>query len=202
MNSLDSLINSFAKLPGLGPRSAKRMVLHLIKNRNKLMRPLHDLFELVMENIVNCRICNNLDLTNPCALCLDNERDHSQICVVEEISDLWAIEKGGSYLGLYHVLGGALSALDGIGPDQLAISPLIARIEENIAIIDEIIIATNATIEGKTTSHYIIEKLKKYEIKISTLPYGIPVGGEIDYLDEHTLSAAMSSRKFIEERVS
>ncbi|MBN8827691.1 MAG: recombination protein RecR [Sphingobacteriia bacterium] len=194
-NDLEKLINLFSKLPGLGPRSARRIVLHLIKHKNKLLTPLISTMDEVLNNIQNCRVCNNLDISNPCNVCLDNRRTHTQICVVEEIGDLWAIEKGGFFDGTYHVLGGTLSAIDGIGPDQLAIDSLIRRIENEG--IEEVILANNATVEGKTTAHYITERIKGFNIKISRLAYGIPVGGEIDYLDELTLSAAISSRQTV-----
>ncbi|AZL16227.1 recombination mediator RecR [Rickettsiales endosymbiont of Stachyamoeba lipophora] len=195
-NSLEQLITLFAKMPGLGPRSARRVTLHLIKNRYKLMKPLHDLLGEVMQNVVHCRICNNLDIYNPCQICLDENRDKSQICIVEEIGDLWAIDKGGIFNGMYHVLGGTLSAIDGIGPEHLSIDLLVRRVAEGE--IEEVILANNATIEGKTTAHYITDLLKPYNVKISQLAYGIPVGGEIDYLDEHTLSAALKARNYVE----
>lgn len=193
-NEIENLIMHFAKLPGIGPRSARRIVLHIIKNRNKLLDPFIEKLSCVKDNIQNCYICNNIDTTNPCSICLDNSRS-KLICVVEEVSDLWAIEKGGFFDGLYHVLGGTLSALDGVGPEQLSIDSLLRRIENGDII--EVILANNATVEGKTTAHFLISKLKEYSVKISRLAYGIPIGGEIDYLDEMTLSAAISSRQLM-----
>jgi recombination protein RecR len=183
-------------LPGLGPRSARRLVLHLLKNKNKLLLPLNSLLTSTAESIVNCQLCNNLDITSPCAICLDNNRDKSKICVTEDVSDLWAIEKGNFYKGNYHVLGGTLSAIDGVGPDDLSIDALLNRIENDE--VEEVILANNATIEGKTTAFYLIDKLKKFKfLKISQLAHGIPMGGEIDYLDEHTLSQAINARNYI-----
>ncbi len=190
--SLDSLIGLFAKLPGLGPRSARRVVLHLIRNREKLLTPLvTSLFE-ASDNIRDCSICGNLDTCDPCTICADGRRDKTQICVVEEVADLWAIERSGMFRGSYHVLGGVLSALDGKGPEQLNIESLIAR--AHAYEIGEIILATNATVEGQTTAHYISDRLAKSSVRISRLAHGIPIGGELDYLDEGTLGAAMKAR--------
>lgn len=195
-NDLEKLIKQFSRLPGLGPRSARRLVLHLVKNKNKTMLPLINSLNDVHNNISHCNICNNLDINNPCEICSDESRDKSQICVVEEIGDLWSIEKGEIYHGTYHVLGGTLSAIDGIGPDQLAINSLIKRITDSEIL--EIILANNSTVAGKTTAYYIIERLKEFNnIKISRLAYGIPIGSEIDYLDEYTLSAALEARQLV-----
>lgn len=192
---IEKLIHNFSKLPGLGPRSARRIVIHLMQNKAKTMMPLYDSIEMVMNNIDRCRVCNNLDVSNPCYICLDESRSNLELCVVEDVSDLWAIEKGGFFDGKFHVLGGTLSAIDGIGPEQLAIDSLIRRLEEGD--IQEVILANNPTVEGKTTAHYITERIKHMPLKISRLGYGIPIGSEIDYLDEMTLSAAISSRQTV-----
>jgi recombination protein RecR len=192
ISSLDSLISLFAKLPGLGPRSARRVVLHLIKNRDRLLNPLVASLMETDANIRDCKICGNLDVSDPCGICSDFRRDKTQICVVEEIADLWAVERSGMFKGSYHVLGGVLSALDGKGPDQLNIDALVER-ARNLQIL-EVIIATNATIEGQTTAHYISDRLADCNVKISRLAHGIPIGGELDYLDDGTLGAALKAR--------
>lgn len=190
--SLDTLIGLFAKLPGLGPRSARRVVLHLIRNREKLLGPLVTSLGEAEQNIRDCSVCGNLDVIEPCHICSDVRRDKMQICVVEEVSDLWAIERSGIFRGGYHVLGGVLSALDGKGPDQLNIESLIARVHTYA--IAEVILATNATVEGQTTAHYISDRLSGSNCRISRLAHGIPIGGELDYLDDGTLGAALKAR--------
>ncbi|MBN9542643.1 MAG: recombination protein RecR [Alphaproteobacteria bacterium] len=192
---IDNLIYAFSKLPGLGPRSARRIVIHLMQNKIKSMRPLFEMIGVVIDKVDRCRTCNNLDVSNPCAICLDESRTSSQLCIVEDVSDLWALEKGGFFEGKFHVLGGTLSAIDGIGPEQLAIESLIHRLETGE--FEEVILANNPTVEGKTTAHYITERIKHLPIRISRLAYGIPIGSEIDYLDEMTLSAAIASRQTI-----
>jgi recombination protein RecR len=189
---LQNLINVFAKLPGLGPRSARRVVLHLIRHRDKLLVPLVESLLQTSESIKTCTVCGNFDVVDPCLICADDRRDASQICVVEEIADLWAIERSRMFRGRYHVLGGTLSALDGRGPEQLNIDALIhrARAEE----IREIILATNATVEGQTTAFYIGDRLVDCNVYISRLAHGIPMGGELDYLDDGTLGAALKAR--------
>ncbi len=182
-----------AKLPGVGPRSARRMVLHLIKHRESLMYPLADTMRIAADAVVQCTICGNLDSCNPCTLCSNTRRDSATICVVEEVSDLWAMERSHMFDGVYHVLGGTLSALDGRGPEALHLSRLVARVAEGG--VQEIILATNATVDGQTTAHYITELLKDYTVKISRLAYGIPIGGELDYLDDGTLGAALKARQ-------
>ena len=192
MNSLDPLISIFAKLPGLGPRSARRLVLHLIRNKEKLLTPLVTTLAQTSESIRTCSICGNFDVINPCNICSDARRDNSQICVVEEIADLWAIERSNTFRGTYHVLGGVLSALDGKGPDQLNIDTLIVRAAN--AAVTEVILANNATVEGQTTAHYIADRLNNCSVSISRLAHGIPIGGELDYLDDGTLGAAFRAR--------
>ncbi|MEI6729864.1 MAG: recombination mediator RecR [Pseudomonadota bacterium] len=194
--SLDNLITVFSKLPGLGSRSARRVVLHLIRNREKLLTPLIDNLAQVNQTIRTCDVCGNFDVISPCNICSDLRRDDSQICVVEEIADLWAIERSQMFRGRYHVLGGVLSALDGKGPDQLNIDSLIARAASSR--IAEVILATNATVEGQTTAHYISDRLLGCNVKISRLAHGIPMGGELDYLDEGTLGAAFKARLAID----
>ncbi len=191
-NQIDSLIHLLAKLPGLGPRSARRAVLHLMKRRESLLTPLTRALEDAAENISTCSICGNLDTRDPCSVCQDTKRSDAYICVVEEVADLWALERTPAFRGRFHVLGGTLSALDGIGPEDLNIPNLLsrARTEE----VQEVILATNATVDGQTTAHYIAERLADCNVKISGLAHGVPVGGELDYLDEGTLSAALKAR--------
>lgn len=190
---IDRLIYLFAKLPGIGNRTAKRLVLHLMKHKERLMSPLAEALIDTSEAIETCELCNNLDETNICYICTDDKREHKIICVVESIIDLWALENAKFYKGIYHVLGGNLSASSGNNPEKLNIDKLTTRIEQNN--ISEVIIATNATIEGQTTAFFIIEKLKKYPIKITRFAHGIPIGGELDYLDEGTLTTAFSGRQ-------
>jgi len=193
-DSLETLIQYLSKLPGLGPRSARRAALHLLKNKQEIMEPLVDSLQTTATQIVTCGACGNLDVTNPCGICQDNSRDQATLCVVEEVADLWAIERTHTYQGQYHVLGGTLSALDGIGPDDLNFGSLFDRTkpENNVR---EIILATNATVDGQTTAHYLTEKLKHTDLTITRLAHGVPMGGELDYLDDGTLTAALSSRR-------
>ena len=191
-SSLDALIAMFAKLPGLGPRSARRLVLHLVRNRDKMLHPLAIALANAHEMIGECTICGNLDTMNPCTICTSAKRDNSAICVVEEVGDLWAMERAALFSGTYHVLGGVLSALDGKGPEQLRIDSLVARALKPE--IKEVIIATNATVEGQTTAHYISDRLMNCNVHVSRLASGIPMGGELDYLDEGTLGAAFRAR--------
>ncbi len=192
-SDIEALIKLLAKLPGLGPRSARRAVLHLIKRRESLMDPLARALDAAARNIRICSDCGNLDTIDPCALCGEGQRDGSMICVVEEVADLWAMERGGAYRGLYHVLGGTLSALDGIGPEDLNIASLMRRIEERN--VGEVILATNATVDGQTTAHYIADRLEPTKVTVSRLAHGVPVGGELDYLDDGTLAAAIKARR-------
>jgi len=189
---LEQLISLFAKLPGLGPRSARRLVLHLIRHKEKLLTPLVATLTQTGADIRTCSVCGNLDTSDPCPICSDERRDPSQLCVVEEIADLWAIERSRTFRGRYHVLGGTLSALDGRGPDQLNIDALITR--ARAPEVREVIMATNATVEGQTTAHYISDRLAGSDVHISRLAHGIPMGGELDYLDDGTLGAALKAR--------
>lgn len=190
---IEELIALLARMPGLGPRSARRAALHLIKKREQLMRPLAAALAEAAEKIVVCPECGNLDTMTPCTICRDPRRDASLICVVEEIGDLWALERAAVINGRYHVLGGTLSPLDGIGPDDLTIGRLVERARQpGVA---EILLALNATVEGQSTAHYISAELEGSGITISRLAHGVPVGGELDYLDEGTLAAAIKSRR-------
>jgi recombination protein RecR len=189
---IERLIQALAKLPGLGPRSARRAALHLIKNRDKLLVPLANAAAEARDTVVVCSQCGNVDTADPCTLCSDPRRDRSVICVVEEVGDLWALERAGAWSGLYHVLGGTLSAAQGVRPEDLSIGPLIARAGGGVK---EVVLAVNATVEGQTTAHYITERLSPLGIAVSRLAHGVPVGGELDYLDEGTLTAAMRARR-------
>jgi recombination protein RecR len=190
---IEELIMLLARMPGLGPRSARRAALHLIKKREQLMRPLARAMNEAAEKIVVCSECGNLDTASPCTICQDPRRDASLICVVEEIGDLWALERAVVINGRYHVLGGTLSPLDGIGPDDLTIGKLIERARAPGVV--EVLLALNATVEGQTTSHYISAELESTGITVSRLAHGVPVGGELDYLDEGTLAAAIKARR-------
>ena len=193
-DDLKTLIHLLSKLPGLGPRSGKRVALHLLQNRSTTLPALTESLQVVSVKVKNCTTCGNLDSQDPCALCCDQRRDPSLICIVESVADLWALERTASYKGQYHVLGGVLSALDGVGPEDLGFSSLFKRCQKGG--VAEIILALNATVEGQTTSHYLTERLKEIGIHhISSLARGVPVGGELDYLDEGTLSAALLSRR-------
>lgn len=192
-SKIDKLIYIFSKLPGLGGRSAKRIVLHLLKYKDHLMLPLSDALLDTANAIAFCKTCGNLDESEICHICKNPARQTSMLCVVENISDLWALEKANIYQGLYHVLGGTLSAYHERTPSEINIDKLIARIENSA--IEEVVIATNATIEGQTTAFYITEKLREYNVKVSRLASGIPIGGELDYLDEGTISAAFNLRQ-------
>lgn len=190
---IDKLIYIFSKMPGLGPRSARRVVLHLLKNKEIFMRPLADSIYNAYNTAKFCNICGNLDSQDVCAICLDERRDQSVICVVETIADLWAMERGSIYRGIYHVLGGVLSAAEGRTPSDLTIEKLVSRVGSS-QVVKEVIIATNATVEGQTTAFYLIDKLSLCNIAITRLAQGVPIGGELDYLDEGTLGAALASR--------
>jgi len=189
---IERLIQLLARLPGLGPRSARRAALHLIKKRESLMAPLAGALQTAIERIEVCKICGNIDTTNPCMICTDPKRDRTCIVVVADVADLWALERAGATRALYHVLGGTLSPLDGVGPQDLAIDALIARAGDGS--VSEIIIALNATVDGQTTAHYITDLMQDRDVKITRLAHGVPVGGELDYLDEGTLAAAMRQR--------
>ncbi len=192
MSSIDNLITAISKLPGLGPRSAQRITLKLLREQSKLLDPLQQALTDVRNDVCICEQCHNMDVTNPCAICADERRDNSTLCIVEDVSDLWAIERGGMYRGRYHVLGGTLSAIEGRGPDALGIPKLLER--ASTANVTEVILATNNTLEGQTTAHYLQEALEPCQVSLTRLAQGIPVGGELDYLDEGTLGAALMSR--------
>jgi len=191
--SIDMLIQLLAKLPGLGPRSARRAALHLIKRRESLMDPLARAMKEAAENVKSCSICHNVDVVDPCHICTAAKRDQSQICVIEEVGDLWAMDRVIGFKGVYHVLGGTLSALDGIGPEDLHIGQLVERAKNPM--VKEVVLATNATVDGQTTAHYIAERLVDADVTVTGLAHGVPVGGELDYLDEGTLLAALKARK-------
>ncbi|MAF49708.1 MAG: recombination mediator RecR [Rhodospirillales bacterium] len=196
-SDIDRLIQMLAKLPGLGPRSARRAALSLIGNRDSVMRPLAAALQSAADNVKACSNCRNLDTTDPCAICSDPRRDASLVCVVEQVGDLWALERTASFRGHYHVLGGVLSPLDGIGPDDLSIDGLIGRAKGDA--VKEIIMATSATVDGRTTAHYISDRLQETSVKLSVLAHGIPVGGELDYLDDGTIAAALRDRRSVQE---
>ena len=192
-SDIDRLITLLAKLPGLGPRSARRAALHLIKRREQLMDPLAEAMAAASATIRTCSVCGNLDSADPCAVCRDPNRDLGSICVVEEVADLWALERTGSYRGRYHVLGGTLSALDGVGPDDLRVGGLLSRAAaQNVT---EVILALNATVGGQTTAHYLSDRLAQAGVAVTRLAHGMPVGGELDHLDDGTLTAALKSRR-------
>ena len=189
---IERLIQLLARLPGLGPRSARRAALHLIKKREQLLSPLSEALRVASDKIVVCKICGNVDTAEPCTVCQDPRRDTSIIVVVEDVSDLWALERAGAVHARYHVLGGVLSPLDGIRPEHLNLDSLVARVAEPG--VKEVILALNATVDGQTTAHYVTELLAHVPIKVTKLAHGVPVGGELDYLDEGTLSAAIRQR--------
>ena len=189
---IEKLIQLLAKVPGLGPRSARRAALHLIKKKDQLLGPLSHAMGEAYDKVTICSCCGNVDTVDPCSVCTDVRRDQSTIIVVEDVADLWALERASAMNAAYHVLGGTLSPLDGVGPDDLNIKGLITRITDGG--VRELIIAVNATVEGQTTAHYITDQLAGFDVKITRLAHGVPVGGELDYLDEGTLSAAMRAR--------
>jgi recombination protein RecR len=189
---IERLIQLLARLPGLGPRSARRVALFLIKKREQLMAPLGAAIQSALEKIEICKICGNIDSRNPCAICTDVRRDSTIIIVVADVADLWALERARAVNARYHVLGGTLSPLDGVGPQDLAIDALIARAQDPA--IAELVLALNATVDGQTTAHYITDLLDGIKVKITRLAHGVPVGGELDYLDEGTLAAALRQR--------
>lgn len=194
-SDLDHLIEMMAKLPGLGPRSARRAVLHMIKKRALLMMPLADTLQQVAATARECLNCGNICSTDLCEICTAHKRANGEICVVEDVADLWAMERSGVFKGRYHVLGGTLSALDAIGPDELRIPKLMDRVSaENVT---EVILALNATIDGQTTAHYIAGELETRNITVTSLAQGVPIGGELDYLDDGTITAALRARKAI-----
>jgi len=190
---IERLIALMSKLPGLGPRSARRAVLQLIKKKETLLSPLADAMAEAAAKARICSACGNVDTQDPCAICADDTRDPHALCIVEEVGDLWALERAGAHKGRYHVLGGVLSALDGVGPDDLNIGKLIERLGGGE--ITEVILAMNATVDGQTTAHYITDRVSGLGISVTRLAHGVPVGGELDYLDDGTLAAAMKSRR-------
>jgi len=190
---IEALTQALARLPGLGPRSARRAVLHLLKKRDAALGPLREALTAVDERLENCSICGNVDTTNPCAICADARRDQRSLCVVEEVADLWALDRSRLFPGRFHVLGGRLSALEGIRPEDLSIDNLVRRIEAGG--IDEVVLAMNATLEGQTTAHYIAERIERFPVRVTQLAHGLPVGGELDYLDEGTLAQALRARR-------
>jgi recombination protein RecR len=192
LKDLEQLISIVAKLPSLGQKSAKKIALHLVENRTSVMSNLIDKMNSIYKNIKNCQTCGNLSLKDNCEICLDLGRNSGLLCIVENIADLWSIEKSGFYRGYYHILGGNLSAINNQGPEILNIESLHKRLEDGK--VQEVIIATNPTMEGQTTAYYILDLLSKYKIKISKLANGMPIGGEIDYLDDSTLSVAFERR--------
>jgi recombination protein RecR len=194
--ALDALTQALARLPGLGPRSARRAVLHLIKKRETALAPLIAALRAVERDLVTCGICGNVDTADPCAICTDPRRDPSSLCVVEEVADLWALDRARLFAGRYHVLGGRLSALDGVRPEDLGIAALVARVAAGG--IDEVVLAMNATLEGQTTMHYVAEQLAPQGVRVMQLAHGLPVGGELDYLDEGTLALALRARRLVE----
>ena len=192
---IDKLINDVSKLPGIGRRSAQRIALFLLKNKNKNLKPLIESLNLSFDKIDECKICGNIDMQDPCNICLNSSRDQSTICVVEDVSDLWTFEKIGFYKGLYHVLGGSLSAIQGIGTDEIKLEELLKRVSKNK--IKEIILANSPTIEGEATATYIGSIAEDLDIKASRIAYGVPMGGELEYVDSNTLIQAINNRNLI-----
>ncbi|HEX5184541.1 MAG TPA: recombination mediator RecR [Allosphingosinicella sp.] len=190
---IDALTQALARLPGLGPRSARRAVLHLLKRRETALAPLLRALERVNESLSVCSVCGNVDTSDPCGICSDPRRDDKLLCVVEEVSDLWALDRSRLFPGRYHVLGGRLSALEGVRPEDLSIDKLVGRVARGG--IDELVLAMNATLEGQTTAHYLAERLETWPIRLTQLAHGLPVGGELDYLDEGTLAQALRARR-------
>lgn len=190
---IEQAISLLAKLPTLGPRSARRAILFLLTKKDSQFSPLITALQNVIQNVKECPVCGNMDTSSPCAICGDSARNHTQICVVQDVADLWALERSGAFKGIYHVLGGVLSALDGIGPEELAIDSLIQKTATGE--VTEVIFALPATVEGQTTAHYLSDRLDGISVKISALSRGVPVGGELDYLDDGTLQMAFKSRR-------
>jgi recombination protein RecR len=192
-SEIEALTQALARLPGLGPRSARRAVLHLMKKRETMMAPLLRALENVNANLAVCALCGNVDTIDPCTICADPRRDTRMLCVVEEVSDLWALDRSRLFPGRFHVLGGRLSALEGVRPEDLGIDRLVGRVAAGG--IDEVVLAMNATLEGQTTAHYLAERLERFPIRLTQLAHGLPVGGELDYLDEGTLAQALRARR-------
>ena len=190
---IETLAQSLARLPGLGPRSARRAVLWLIKRRDTALVQLLEALDVLKDRLVECAVCGNVDTCDPCQICADPRREQRSICVVEDVADLWALDRARLFTGRYHVLGGRLSALDGVRPEDLSIAGLIERVAQGG--IDEVVLAMNATLEGQTTAHYIAERLESFPLRVTQLAHGLPVGGELDYLDEGTLAQALRARR-------
>ncbi|QOL19402.1 recombination mediator RecR [Candidatus Bodocaedibacter vickermanii] len=197
---IEGLIKFFSKMPGLGPRSARRFVLYLLKHKQQKLLPLIDLLAHTAEHVSECTECGNLDTENPCTICSNQRRNKAHLCVVEHVADLWALERSGAFQGIYHVLGGTLSALDGIGPDELRIPYLKQRIQSNQT--TELTLALNVTLEGQTTNHYLAAELASPGLKITSIAHGVPLGGELDYLDSGTLITALAARRTLETEES
>lgn len=193
VGELDRAMQFLAKLPGLGPRSARRAILHLMKRRDSLMLPLAEALAAAARSVQPCTTCGNLDTVDPCGICSDPRRDPQAICVVEDVADVWALERAAAFKGRYHVIGGVLSALDGIGPEDLNVDGLVRRAAEPA--VNEVILAMNATVDGQTTAHYLADRLASTGVKVSRLAHGVPVGGELDYLDDGTLAQALRARQ-------
>lgn len=192
-SEIEKLIKTVAKLPALGTRSARRIVLQLLKKKNEQMLPLIEALQNVAQNIQTCKVCGNFDTGEICSICASSERDFKTVCVVQDVADLWAMERVGFYKGLYHILGGVLSAIDGVTPEDLNIDNLFARIDKDV--FEEVILALPATVDGQITTHYLLNKLKDANVKVTTLAQGIPVGAELDYMDDGTIQMALTSRK-------
>ena len=190
---IETLASALSRLPGLGPRSARRAVLWLVKRRDSALPALLEALSEVGDALVECTVCGNIDTRAPCGICADPRRDAKALCVVEDVSDLWALDRAKLFAGSYHVLGGKLSALDGIGPEDLNIASLLSRVEAGG--VDEVVLAMNATLEGQTTAHYVAERLEPFPVRVTQLAHGVPVGGELDYLDEGTLAQALRARR-------
>jgi recombination protein RecR len=192
---IETLVRLLARLPGLGPRSARRAALQLLKKREATLLPLIDALSAAAEAVKTCHVCGNLDTRDPCAVCADDKRDRGLVCVVEDVADLWAIERTAGFKGVYHVLGGTLSALDGRGPNDLNLASLVERCAGGR--VREVVLALNATVDGQTTAHYVADRLKTSGAEITRLAHGVPVGGELDYLDDGTLVAALRARRAV-----
>ena len=190
---IEQLSSALARLPGFGPRSARRAVLWLVKNRENALPALLEALDAVSQRLVECAVCGNVDTRSPCGICADPKRDPRSLCVVEDVADVWALDRARLFPGRYHVLGGRLSALDGIAPEDLNVAALLDRVADGS--VDEVVLAMNATLEGQTTAHYLAERLEDHAVRITQLAHGLPVGGELDYLDEGTLAQALRARR-------
>lgn len=195
-SELQNLIQILGKMPGLGPRSGRRMALHLLKKKESALKPLIDTLTNVYDTIVECHVCHTIDTQSPCKICTDPKRNPKKLCIVEGVADLWAMERSRFYDGHYHILGGVLSAMDGIGPDQLHLQSLVDRMTD--ANVEEVTLALSATVDGQTTLYYVAELLKPFDVKVTSLAHGVPMGGELDYLDDGTLSTAFNARRTLD----